>query len=153
MTNRESVIYKILTVADVTLFKHLLKLFGEAFEELDTYQSAVPSEGYLQALLGKEHFIALVALDGDTVVGGLVGYELQKFEQDRKELYIYDLAVSATHRRQGVATHLIRELQRVAKERGVYVIFVQADAEDTPAIRLYESLGQREDVYHFDIPV
>lgn len=118
-----------------------------------TYQSAVPSEEYLQALLGKQHFIALVALEGDTVVGGLAAYELQKFEQERKELYIYDLAVSAEHRRKGIATNLIRELQRVAKARGAYVIFVQADPGDTPAIRLYESLGQREDVHHFDIPV
>ena len=145
--------YKMLTGTDVPLLKHLLRVFGEAFEEPDTYQSAVPSEGYLQALLGKPHFIALVVLDGDTVVGGLVAYELQKFEQERKELYIYDLAVSAEHRRKGIATNLIRELQRVANEGGAYVIFVQADLEDTPAIRLYESLGVREDVHHFDIPV
>jgi aminoglycoside 3-N-acetyltransferase I len=145
--------YKTLTGADGPRLKSLLRVFGEAFEEPDTYQSAVPSEEYLQALLGKQHFIALVALEGDTVVGGLAAYELQKFEQERKELYIYDLAVSAEHRRKGIATNLIRELQRVAKARGAYVIFVQADPGDTPAIRLYESLGQREDVHHFDIPV
>jgi aminoglycoside 3-N-acetyltransferase I len=145
--------YKILTGADVPLLKTLLRVFGEAFEEPDTYQSAVPSEEYLQALLSKQHFIALVALDGNTVVGGLAAYELQKFEQERKELYIYDLAVSAEHRRKGIATNLIQEFQRVAKERGAYVIFVQADPGDTPAIRLYESLGKREDVHHFDIPV
>jgi aminoglycoside 3-N-acetyltransferase I len=35
------------------------------------------------------------------------------------------------------------------------VIFVQADtgAEDIPAVRLYESLGTREEVLHFDIHV
>ncbi len=145
--------YKTLTGADVPLFKHLLRVFGEAFAEPSTYQSAVPSDRYLQDLLGQQHFIALIALDGDTVVGGLVAYELQKFEQARKELYIYDLAVLAEHRRKGIATSLIRELQRVAQARGVYVIFVQADPGDTPAIRLYESLGQREDVHHFDIAV
>jgi aminoglycoside 3-N-acetyltransferase I len=31
------------------------------------------------------------------------------------------------------------------------VIFVQADIGDDPAIKLYESLGTREDVHHFDI--
>ncbi len=145
--------YRILADPDVPLLKNLLTVFGESFGEPDTYQSAMPSEQYLRALLGKQHVIALVALDGDTVVGGLVAYELQKFEQERKELYIYDLAVSAAHRRKGVATSLIRELQRIASERGAYVIFVQADQGDTPAIGLYESLGKREDVHHFDIPV
>ena len=57
------------------------------------------------------------------------------------------------HRRKGVATALIRALQRIAKERRAYVIFVQADPPDEPAIRLYQSLGTREDVLHFDIPV
>jgi aminoglycoside 3-N-acetyltransferase I len=31
-------------------------------------------------------------------------------------------------------------------------MFVQADTTDPPAIALYESLGTREDVHHFDIP-
>ena len=33
------------------------------------------------------------------------------------------------------------------------MIFVQADYVDPPAIRLYESLGTREEVLHFDIEV
>jgi len=144
---------RILAGADALLLKQLLTVFGEAFGEPDTYQSAVPDDDYLRALLGESHFIALVALHGETVVGGLVAYELQKFEQERKEIYIYDLAVSTEHRRKGVATNLIRELQRVARERSAYVIFVQADQGDIPAIRLYQSLGKREDVHHFDIPV
>jgi aminoglycoside 3-N-acetyltransferase I len=78
---------------------------------------------------------------------------LEKFEQDRKEVYIYDLAVSEAHRRKGVATGLIESLRRIARELGAYVIYVQADRGDTPAIRLYESFGTREDVHHFDIEV
>ena len=37
--------------------------------------------------------------------------------------------------------------------RGAYVIYVQADQGDVPAIRLYESLGTKEDVHHFDFIV
>lgn len=40
-----------------------------------------------------------------------------------------------------------------AAERGVYVIFVQADPVDAPAVAFYLSLRQREDVLHFDIEV
>jgi aminoglycoside 3-N-acetyltransferase I len=80
-------------------------------------------------------------------------YELDKFEQDRREIYIYDLAVMERHRRRGVATGLIDELRRIASERNVYVIFVQADTEDDSAIALYESLGTKETAYHFDIEV
>lgn len=144
-------IYKLLSVSDVPLFKNLLKVFGEAFEEPQTYQGAVPGDAYLKSLLGKDHFLALVALDGEEVVGDLVAYILDKFEQERKEIYIYDLAVSQDHRRRGLATGLINHLKTVAQERGAYVIFVQADQGDMPAIRLYESLGTKEEVLHFDI--
>jgi aminoglycoside 3-N-acetyltransferase I len=80
-------------------------------------------------------------MSGSEVVGGLAAYELDKFEQDRREIYIYDLAVIERHRRRGVATGLIGELRKIASAQNVYVIFVQADTEDGPAIALYESLG------------
>jgi len=50
-----------------------------------------------------------------------------------------------------VATALIAELRRIGGAIGAYVIFVQADPGDAPAIALYTSLGTREDVHHFDI--
>ena len=87
------------------------------------------------------------------MVGGLAAYVLDKFEQERSEVYIYDLAVAEPHRRSGIATALIEALKPIAAERGAYVIFVQADPVDAPAVALYSKLGQREDVLHFDIAV
>ena len=140
---------------DVALMEALLATFGEAFDEVDTYTGDRPSEGYLKRLLGSDYFIALVALKHHEVVGGIAAYELRKFEQERSEIYIYDLAVAAAHRRQGIATALIEELKKIARARRAYVIFVQADTgvEDQPAIALYTKLGAREDVLHFDIAV
>ncbi|HZP48840.1 MAG TPA: AAC(3)-I family aminoglycoside N-acetyltransferase [Vicinamibacterales bacterium] len=143
---------RLLTTADVPLMKRMLRMFGEAFDDVPTYQDAVPSDAYLASLLAKPHFIALAALEGDEVVGALAAYVLEKFERERREIYIYDLAVAAPHRRRGIATAMIRRLIELGRERGAYVIFVQADRGDAPAIRLYESLGRREEVYHFDIP-
>jgi aminoglycoside 3-N-acetyltransferase I len=139
--------------ADVELMEGLLDVFGEAFDDLDSYARRRPRRGYLERLLGREHFVALVALRQGVVVGGLAAYELEKFEQERSEIYIYDLAVAEAHRRQGLATGLIRELQRIAAERGAWVIYVQADLVDAPAVALYTKLGTREDVLHFDIDV
>ena len=92
-------------------------------------------------------------MNGNEAVGGLAAYELDKFEQDRREIYIYDLAVVESHRRMGVATGLIGELKRIASERNVYVIFVQADTGDRPATATYEGLGTKKTSYHFDIEV
>jgi aminoglycoside 3-N-acetyltransferase I len=138
---------------DVALMEALLSTFGEAFDEVETYGKNRPGASYLQHLLGSDYFITLAALKGSEVVGGIAAYELKKFEQERSEIYIYDLAVAAAHRREGIATALIQELKNIATARGVYVIFVQADIGDDPAIALYTKLGARENVLHFDIAV
>jgi len=148
-----SVSIRQLTPHDLTLMAALLTTFGEAFEEVETYGKNRPGEEYLRRLLGSDYFIALAALKEDEVVGGIAAYELKKFEQERSEIYIYDLAVAEAHRRQGVATALIEELKNIAVARGAYVIFVQADLGDNPAIELYTKMGAREDVLHFDIAV
>ncbi len=142
-----------LAKADLPRLRALNRLFAAAFEDAPSYEGAPAPDAYVADLLARDHIHVLVALSGETVIGGLTAYELPKFEQDRTEVYIYDLAVDAAHRRQGVATALIRQLQAIAKRRGAYVIFVQADHGDDPAIALYESLGACEDVLHFDIPV
>lgn len=141
------------TAANVTQMDALLDLFGKAFDDAATYGGNRPGPGYLRQLLDTDYFIALVALAGDDCVGGLVAYELKKFEQQRSEIYIYDLAVSETHRRRGIATALIGALGTIAASRRAYVIFVQADRGDEAAIALYTKLGLREDVLHFDIAV
>lgn len=129
----------------------MLSLFGREFEDTTAYSTRQPDDLYLARLLGSDTFIAIVALEGEQVVGGLAGYVLPKFEQPRSEFYIYDLAVASTHRRQGIATAMIQELRRLAAARGVYIVYVQADYGDEPAVALYTKLGKREDVMHFDI--
>lgn len=133
--------------------RQLLSMFGHAFDDMETYTSAQPRSDYLERLLAQSTFIALAALDGECVVGGIAAYELLKFEQERSEIYIYDLAVATSHRRRGIATALINFLKQAASKRGAYVIYVQADIGDAPAIALYTKMGLREDVLHFDIAI
>jgi aminoglycoside 3-N-acetyltransferase I len=142
-----------LSARDLDLMRQLNLLFSRAFEDPGHYQSKQPDDAYLADILSKPHVIPTVAVENAEVVGGLVAYELPKLEQARSEIYIYDLAVAESHRRRGIATALIADLQRLARERGAWVIYVQADYGDEPAIALYTKLGLREDVMHFDIDV
>lgn len=148
-----SILIRTLGPSDVADLQRLLDVFGAAFDDAQTYGSQRPTASYLQQLLAGDSFIALAAFDGDVIVGGLAAYELRKFEQARSEIYIYDLAVADTHRRKGIATALIEALKPIAAARNAYVIFVQADYGDDPAVALYTKLGVREDVMHFDISV
>jgi aminoglycoside 3-N-acetyltransferase I len=138
---------------DVALMEALSTMFGQAFNEPETYGGVPPARHTSAACLVAIPSSPSPLCGAATVVGGLAAYQLRKFEQERSEIYIYDLAVAAAYRRQGIATALIEQLKVIAAARGAYVIYVQADLEDSPAIELYTKLGTREDVLHFDIAV
>jgi aminoglycoside 3-N-acetyltransferase I len=144
---------KRITENDFKLMNDLLDCFAEEFNEHETYCSRRPDEKYMCDLLASKSFISLIAEKDQKVIGGLIAYELKKFEQNRSEIYIYDLAVAKAHRRKGVATSLIENLKPIARDLGAWVIFVQADYIDEPAIKLYTKLGTKEEVLHFDVSV
>ena len=77
-----------LTSADVPLLRKLNAVFGDAFADEATYARDPPTDAYLERMLAKEHVIAVVAMSGEDVLGGLVAYELEKFEKARREFYI-----------------------------------------------------------------
>lgn len=89
---------------DEAPMRAMLAVFGSAFEDLPTYTAAQPDASSLERLLASDTFIAVAALQGDAVVGGLAAYVLPKFEQARSEVYLYDLAVEAVRRRRGMAS-------------------------------------------------
>lgn len=139
---------------DAERLRRLNALFADAFGDTETYLAQPPDPAWVQQTLANPQVIALVAERGDdVVVGGLVAYELPKLERRRSEVYLYDLAVAEAHRRQGIATRLIDALRAIAREQGAWVVYVQADHGDDPAIALYTKLGVREDVMHFDLPL
>jgi aminoglycoside 3-N-acetyltransferase I len=140
-----------LGAGDIAAARALNALFGEAFAEPETYGADWPDDDWLDAILARAGVIVLVAEAERSVIGGLVAYLLPKLELRRSEIYVYDLAVAGTHRRQGVATALLKALGPIAAKAGAHAVFVQADREDAPAIALYDALGRREEVLHFDL--
>ena len=98
-----------LGIGDACDLQRVNALFGRVFED-SAYRIDPPSIAYLDRLLAKDSFIALAAeVDGE-LMGALAAYELVKFEAERSEIYIYDLAVGESARRQGIATALIEWL-------------------------------------------
>lgn len=129
----------------------MLGVFAAAFADPQSYLSNQPSDDYLRRLLQDGGFVAIAAFNDKEVVGGLAGYVLRKFEQPRSECYIYDLAVHPAYQRRGLATLMIEHLKAECRDRGVNVVYVQADYGDEAAVALYTKLGVRENVMHFDI--
>lgn len=136
---------------DLRAMRDINRLFAEVFGMAEEYSGAPPSDAYLEDLLADPKFVALGGYREERLIGALTAYELRKYEQQRSEFYIYDLAVLTDCQRQGVGTALIEQMRSIAKDAGAWTIMVQADWQDEAPVSLYAKLGRREDIHHFDI--
>jgi ribosomal protein S18 acetylase RimI-like enzyme len=104
-------------------------------------------------LLSDERTILLVAFEGDAPIGFVLAYELPRRHGLESMLLIYEVEVDAAQRRRGVATRLLRELEELARLRGIGEGFVLTEPDNDPANALYRSLGgERTEVVQWDFP-
>lgn len=131
-----------------------MAFYAEVFDHPESYTAMPPPDDYVDTLLARDDLLLLVALQNARVIGGLSAYVLPKPEQDRCEIFVYDLGVAESHRRQGIATALLRRIQEIAVERGASTVFIQAEPVDAPAVALYRKLAVHTiEAFHFELPV
>src|SRR4051812_38503672 len=82
------------------------------------------------ALLGDDSTIFLVALEGGDAIGFVLAYELPRRHGHTTMLLVYEVDVDEAHRHRGVATSLLDELARLARERGIGEGFVLTEPEN-----------------------
>ena len=85
----------------------------------------------------------LVAYDGDARPVGFVSGVETTHPDKGTEMFLYELAVDAAARRQGIGRSLVEALADLARDRGCYGMWVGVDADNVAALRTYERAGGR----------
>lgn len=129
----------------------LNELFAHVFEDDRNDAKNCASDEDVLSFLADPNHIVCIAIAESRVVGGAVAYVLDMFARKQREVNLYDLAVYGGYRRMKIATNLISFLRDTATALGATGVFVQAEPEDRPAVALYNTLGVRNEVDHFDI--
>jgi ribosomal protein S18 acetylase RimI-like enzyme len=88
-----------------------------------------------------ERTLYLVAFDRLEPVGYVFAHQLRRRHGDPLQLFVYDLEVKESSRRRGVATALMRELELISREHGIWTGFVLTNSSNDPAMSFYRSLG------------
>ena len=91
--------------------------------------------------LADDRNVFFLAYDENTPVGFLRGTELGQLKSPRRQMFLYEIAVSPGHQRHGVGTSLVRSLLNYCVARDFEEVFVFTDPANLPAVQLYRSTG------------
>ncbi len=118
------------------------KLYPQDFKPLAEPEGARTM--FKARLASPEPEIAIAEINEAPV--GYIYFEVQTlaetaFNPARRRLYVHHLCVTASIRRQGVATELLRFVERRGTEQGASEFALGAWAANTEAIIFFESMG------------
>ncbi|TAE47751.1 MAG: GNAT family N-acetyltransferase [Bacteroidetes bacterium] len=133
---------------DVGKLEQLVSIFRDVFETEDDKR---PDNTYLQKLLHKDNFLAVVARVNGQIVGGLTVYLLDLYYSEKPLAYLYDIAVLTAYQRKGIGKKLIAFTLEYCRNQGIEELFVQAEKADDHAISFYRmtQATREEQVIHF----
>ena len=111
-------------------------------------EPSIPSDQYLEALLRKEDFYVLAALDQEILAGGLTAFSLPLYKTESLEMFLYEIGIKPAYRQQGIAQQLINSLLALCRDLGISELFVGTSPNNKAAIKLYETSGGKAGQEH-----
>lgn len=129
--------YKKATIEDMEAIHSLVKelaVYEKAAFEVDT-----TVQNY-EVDFKDNWFDAIVAIDGESIVGLALYYKSYSTWKGRM-IYLEDLIVTQSYRRQGIGLELLRQLEIEAKSMKAKLMKWQVLDWNTPAIDFYNTLG------------
>lgn len=126
----------------------ILDLGGRTvMDSVSSFREAIPAmvrlsyERLAEYVFGQPH-VALIAADGETRAGFLLLLESLPDEVTlTPQAFVAYMAVEAAFRRRGIGEALLREAERIARERNLPCLAMMVTEENEPARRLYERAG------------
>lgn len=135
---------------DIPAVVSLMREFAE-FENLGEY-CTVTNERLSTALFGENAFVdGLIALDDDRAVAYALFYQDFSSFRGERGLFLEDIYVSDKYRRHNLGEKMLREIARIAKQRGSERIDFHVLDWNTPAVNFYLKHGaeKNDDERHF----
>jgi len=119
--------------------KHLDRLYEV---EMECFEKEAFTKQQIAYLLTDYNSTGLIA----ELNGEIVGFVIAKIHKDKKSAtgHILTIDVSPKHRRKGIGLRLLKEIERIFKDNGVRVCFLEAREDNIAGLSLYQKFGYGE---------
>ena len=127
---------------DIKIESATLRLLDRLYEiEKQSFQKEAFSKQQIRYLLTDYNAISLIASIENEVAGFVIG----RLEVTRETSYghIFTIETMPEYRRKGVAEKLLRELEKLFREKGASESRLEVREDNLPAINLYKKLGYK----------
>jgi ribosomal protein S18 acetylase RimI-like enzyme len=105
-------------------------------------RTPVDPDNIAEFLHNPAHYL-IVALNGEQVVGSLMGYRLQHPHRYDPQFLLYEIDVRTEHRNRGIGRALVTQFIREAKEAGAFEVWVLTSRSNQAAMKMYTHCGLR----------
>lgn len=103
--------------------------------------SSFAKANLVRELAARAQAYSVLAFDGAQPVGLVNCIEGFSTFACRPLVNVHDVAVVASHRGRGVAQEMLREAERIARERGAVKMTLEVLSGNVPAMKLYQRIG------------
>jgi aminoglycoside 6'-N-acetyltransferase I len=131
-----------LTPANTALLRHVAE---------DVFDDEIVPER-VAAFLAESGHLMLLAVDDGLVVGQIAAI-VHRHPDQPTELYLDNLGVTPSHRRQGIARRLMDQMLDLGRDLGCEEAWVGTEVDNEPARGLYARFGDAGTfaLYEFDL--
>lgn len=120
------------------LMKNDIDLLKNSIVEKGT---VIKSISNVEKFLSNENNYLIAYIENAKILGFVLAYTLQRYDGRGEMLYLHEIDVVETHRKQGIATKLMNEIKELKDKNGFDKIFLVTNKSNEAAVSLYESTG------------
>ncbi|UCC12602.1 MAG: GNAT family N-acetyltransferase [candidate division WOR-3 bacterium] len=96
---------------------------------------------YLQDFLKNNRHYLLAALDGNTPIGFILAYRLQRVDRNQDMMFFYEINIAKKYRKKGAGIALIKKLKEICRDENIMKMFVLTNRSNNAAYNLYKKTG------------
>ncbi|WP_066500350.1 GNAT family N-acetyltransferase [Abyssisolibacter fermentans] len=111
----------------------------KVIDMLENFRSEkITGDNAIKFLNDKKNYL-VACLNDDKIVGFILGYELQRYDNQNNMMYVHEVDVLSEYRRQGIGKKIMYELKQICKRKNLCKMFLITRKSNIPAINLYKT--------------